>query len=63
MAQRINVEGIQNLLDAIDSMPHPVKLVHLSIDLVFLEQALANIRKDTTNPVTVTEKPWSKLRG
>jgi dTDP-4-dehydrorhamnose reductase len=35
MAERINVDGVSNLLDVIDDQPRPVRLVHLSIDLVY----------------------------
>ena len=35
MAWRINVDGVKNLLDVIDEQPQPVRLVHLSIDLVY----------------------------
>ena len=64
MAQRINVEGIQNLLDAIDSMPHPARLVHLSIDLVFSGAGTGEYsEEDTTDPVTVYGKTMVQAEG
>lgn len=56
LAWRINVEGVRNLLSAIRSSgPHddPVRLVHLSIDLVFSgEKYGRHVETDPTDPVT-----------
>ena len=57
MAQQVNVVGINNLIDAIKSVGHPVNVVHLSIDLVF--SGIGNggyIESDTPDPVTVYGK-------
>ncbi|MBA63827.1 MAG: dTDP-4-dehydrorhamnose reductase [Planctomycetaceae bacterium] len=57
MAQRINVEGIRNLLAAIESLSHPVNLVHLSIDLVFSGNGTGDYTEDDLpDPVTVYGK-------
>ena len=54
MAKRVNVDGICNLLEAIQSLEHSVKLVHLSIDLVFSgQQEKEYIEEDKPDPVTV----------
>ena len=54
MAQRVYVDGICNLLKAIQSVQHRVKLVHLSIDLVFSgQQDLGYTEEDQPDPVTV----------
>ena len=55
MAWRINVEGVRNLLRVIGT--HPVRLVHLSIDLVFSGTGNGgHIEHDETDPVTVYGK-------
>jgi dTDP-4-dehydrorhamnose reductase len=55
LAWRINVEGVQNLLAAIGSAE--VRLVHLSIDLVFSGKGQGSHREeDPTDPVTVYGK-------
>ena len=55
MAERINVEGVQNLLDTIGTKP--VRLVHLSIDLVFSGTGTGgHVEDDPTDPVTVYGK-------
>jgi dTDP-4-dehydrorhamnose reductase len=52
MAWRVNVEGVENLLDAIAGSR--VRLVHLSIDLVFSGNGNGSHREDDpTDPVTV----------
>ncbi len=52
MAWRINVEGVQNLLAVIAG--RDVRLVHLSIDLVFSGTGDGNhLENDPTDPVTV----------
>jgi dTDP-4-dehydrorhamnose reductase len=52
MARRINVEGMHSLLDAIGD--RPVRLVHLSIDLVFSGAGVGGYPEDAaTDPVTV----------
>jgi dTDP-4-dehydrorhamnose reductase len=52
MAWRINVEGPRNLLEVIDG--RDVRLVHLSIDLVFSGRGTGgHIERDPTDPVTV----------
>src|SRR6185295_2950564 len=52
MARRINVEGVQNLLDVVRG--RDVRLVHLSIDLVFSGTgAGGHVEGDPTDPVTV----------
>ena len=54
MARRINVDGVKNLLDAIDEQPQPVRLVHLSIDLVYSGEFGGGHDEDhPTDPVTV----------
>src|SRR4051812_4073475 len=51
LAWRINVDGVRNLLSVIGSAP--VRLVHLSIDLVFGGREGGNyIESDVTDPVT-----------
>lgn len=55
MAWRVNVEGVENLLDVIGSAG--VRLVHLSIDLVFSGTAAGgHVESDRTDPVTVYGK-------
>lgn len=55
MAWRINVEGVRNLLHVIGT--HPVRLVHLSIDLVFSGTGNGgHVEHDETDPVTVYGK-------
>lgn len=52
LALRINVEGVRNLLNVIGAAQ--VRLVHLSIDLVFSGQGAGGLREDDpTDPVTV----------
>lgn len=53
LAWRINVEGVRNLLDAIEGLP--CRLVHLSIDLVFSgrEGRGGYVETDPPDPVTV----------
>ncbi len=52
MAWRINLTGLRNLLDVIAD--HPVRLVHLSIDLVFSGRGQGgHAEDDRTDPVTV----------
>ena len=54
MAWRINVGGVLNLLDTISP---DVRLVHLSIDLVFSGRGAGNYQEDApTDPVTVYGK-------
>jgi dTDP-4-dehydrorhamnose reductase len=58
MAWRINVHGLSNLLSMLDATP--VRLVHLSIDLVFSGTRGGNHREaDATDPVTVYGKTMS----
>jgi dTDP-4-dehydrorhamnose reductase len=60
MARRINVAGVQNLLDVMNSAP-PVRLVHLSIDLVYSGVADGGyIETDPTDPVTVYGKTMAE---
>ena len=55
MAERVNVHGIEVLLDAIQSIPH--RLVHLSIDLVYSGTGNGgHTESDPTDPVTVYGK-------
>lgn len=55
MAHRINVRSIEHLLDVIDD--HPVRLVHLSIDLVYSGIGDGDyVESDPTDPVTVYGK-------
>jgi len=55
LAWRINVEGVRNLLDCIRN--RDVRLVHLSIDLVFSGNgAGGHVEDDPTDPVTVYGK-------
>lgn len=52
MARRVNVEGVRNLLKVIAD--GEVRLVHLSIDLVFSGNGAGNhLEDDPTDPVTV----------
>ena len=52
LAWRTNVEGVENLLRVIGRQP--VRLVHLSIDLVFSGTGSGNhVEEDPTDPVTV----------
>lgn len=52
MARRVNVEGVQHLLDAADT--RDLRFVHLSIDLVYSGIDKGNyIETDPTDPVTV----------
>lgn len=52
MAQRINIDSVVNLLDVINGQP--VRLVHLSIDLVFSgTRGGDHSEHDATDPVTV----------
>lgn len=52
MARRINVEGVRTLLDVLAN--RPVRLVHLSIDLVFSgTRGGGHVETDATDPVTV----------
>jgi dTDP-4-dehydrorhamnose reductase len=54
MARRINVDGVNNLLDVIDDQPHQVRLVHLSIDLVYSGRyGGTHVEDHATDPVTV----------
>jgi dTDP-4-dehydrorhamnose reductase len=52
MARRVNVDGIESLLSALD--PHPeIRFVHLSIDLVFSgTNGGRYFERDATDPVT-----------
>lgn len=55
LAWRINVAGVQNLLAAVGSAD--VRLVHLSVDLVFSGKGSGGYREDdATDPVTVYGK-------
>ena len=55
MAWRINVEGVQNLLDA--SVRHGARMVHLSVDMVFAGRDEGGYtEEDPTDPVTVYGK-------
>lgn len=58
MAWRVNVEGIRNLLQF--THHSDIRLVHLSIDLVFSGVGAGNLREqDVTDPVTVYGKTMS----
>ena len=58
MAWRVNVEGIRNLLCVIQAIP--LRLVHLSIDLVFSGYGHGqHSERDPTDPVTVYGKTMS----
>jgi len=55
MARRINVEGAETLLGIVQ--PRAVRLVHLSIDLVFSGRGEGgHVEEDLTDPVTVYGK-------
>ncbi len=55
MAWRINVEGVRNLLRVVGK--RPVRIVHLSIDLVFSGTGTGgHVEHDPTDPVTVYGK-------
>lgn len=52
MARRINVEGVNTLLDV--AAPREVRLLHLSVDLVYSGRgAGGHVETDATDPVTV----------
>jgi len=54
LAWRINVDGVKNLIRAIRAASEPVRLVHLSIDLVYSGLGYGNHKEtDPTDPVTV----------
>jgi len=53
MAWRTNVDGVNNLLDVMEAQPRAVRLVHLSIDLVYSGTRGGGHREDhSTDPVT-----------
>jgi dTDP-4-dehydrorhamnose reductase len=55
MAWRVNIQGVVNLLDALEGQD--VRLVHLSIDLVFSgTRGGRHVEDDPTDPVTVYGK-------
>jgi dTDP-4-dehydrorhamnose reductase len=55
LAWRINVDGVRNLLAQV--VPRGIRLVHLSIDLVFSGKGQGNhVEEDPTDPVTVYGK-------
>jgi dTDP-4-dehydrorhamnose reductase len=55
LAWRVNVDGMQNLLDAIEG--RPTRLVHLSVDMVFAGKPEGGyVETDPTDPVTVYGK-------
>ncbi len=57
LAWRINVLGLATLLGAIESIGHPVRTIHLSIDLVFSgTRGGRHVESDATDPVTVYGK-------
>jgi dTDP-4-dehydrorhamnose reductase len=60
LARRINVVGVENLLDVIDATcgaSSPTRLVHLSIDLVFSGSGYGrHVETDPVDPVTVYGK-------
>jgi dTDP-4-dehydrorhamnose reductase len=52
MAWRINVDGVKSLVD--QTVPRGIRLVHLSVDLVYSGAGQGNYREDDpTDPVTV----------
>ena len=52
MAERVNIFGVQSLLDALQDCP--ARLVHLSIDLVYSGTADGDhVESDPTDPITV----------
>jgi len=60
MARRINVDGVQNLLDVIADRPW-VRLVHLSIDLVYSGRRDGGyVETDPIDPVTVYGKTMAE---
>ncbi len=57
LAWRVNVLGLATLLGAIEEYEHPVRTLHLSIDLVFSgTRGGEHIESDATDPVTVYGK-------
>lgn len=59
MARRVNIASVETLLDVIGAAP--VRLVHLSIDLVFSGTASGNhLETDATDPVTVYGKTMAQ---
>ncbi len=57
MAHRVNVVGINNLIEAIQSLQHKVRLVQLSIDLVFSGDGNGDyVEEDVPDPVTIYGK-------
>ncbi|HET6880721.1 MAG TPA: sugar nucleotide-binding protein [Pirellulales bacterium] len=62
LAWRVNVEGVQNLLAVIGAAD--VRLVHLSVDLVFSGNGTGGLREDDpTDPVTVYGKTMVAAEG
>lgn len=54
MADRVNVKSVQSLLEVIADSDHDVRLIHLSIDLVFSgTNGGGHLETDRTDPVTV----------
>src|SRR5687768_8479828 len=59
MAERINVKTIQTMLDVVRN--HAVRLVHLSIDLVYSGTAQGNhFETDPADPVTIYGKTMAQ---
>jgi dTDP-4-dehydrorhamnose reductase len=59
MAQRVNIDSVTTLLDVIGSSP--VRLVHLSIDLVFSgTKTGGHVETDATDPVTIYGKTMAE---
>ena len=62
MAERINIEGIETLLDVIGGTS--TRLVHLSIDLVFSgTRGGGHVEDDCTDPVTVYGKTMAQAEN
>ena len=61
MASRVNVDGIDSLLSAIETFP--IRFVHLSIDLVFSgQESGGHIESDAPTRLRSTARPWCKLK-
>ena len=59
LARRINVDGVANLLS--QTVPRRIRLVHLSVDLVFSGDGEGGYREDDpTDPVTVYGKTMAE---
>jgi dTDP-4-dehydrorhamnose reductase len=60
LAWQVNIGGVENLLDVLDGTPH-VRLVHLSVDLVYSGTGAGGyVEDDPPDPVTIYGKTMSQ---